>query len=178
MSIRSHRGFTLIELMIVIALVAIVATLAAPSFTNMLARKRVEGVTAELATDFQYAKSEAVGRNADVRVTFVDSKCYVIHRTSLAVSTCVTTGTGLLKTMQLDAESTASIAPNNGLSYVSFEPVRGVATNDASPAGDASINVTSSVGSWTLRSIVTPLGRVQTCTPSGTGQVPGYAACS
>lgn len=178
MSARSNRGFTLIELMIVVALVAIVATLAAPSFTKMLSRKRVEGVTAELATDFQYAKSEAVARNTEVRVTFVDNRCYVIHEASLVVSTCVTSGTGLLKTMQLDAGSTASLSPNNSLTYVGFEPVRGVATNDSSPAGDASINITSSVGSWTLRALVTPLGRVQTCSPSGTGQIPGYSACA
>lgn len=178
MNSRPTHGFTLVELMIVIVLVAIGATLAAPSFTKMVARKRVEGVAAELATDFHYAKSEAVARNTPVRVTFVNSKCYVVHQESLTVTTCTTTGSGLIKTRELDADSTASLSPGNSLTYVSFEPVRGVATNDSSPAGDATVNVTSSVGSWNLRSIVTPLGRVQTCSPSGAGQIVGYSACT
>ena len=38
------RGFTLLELLIVMAIVAIVATLAAPSFNGVLERQRVRTV--------------------------------------------------------------------------------------------------------------------------------------
>ena len=72
-----NAGFTLIELLVVVALAAIILTLAAPSFTSTLARKRLEGVASELATDIQYARSEAAQRNVPVRVT-IGTNCYVI----------------------------------------------------------------------------------------------------
>ena len=59
MRYRHHYGFTLVELMIVVALVAILLALAAPSFRETIARNRLEGVAGELSTDFQYARSEA-----------------------------------------------------------------------------------------------------------------------
>ena len=52
----------MIELMVVVALVAIVLSLAAPSFKTFLMKKRVEGAMSELSTDLQFARSEAVSR--------------------------------------------------------------------------------------------------------------------
>ena len=57
---RSARGFTLIELMVVVALASVILTLAVPSFIGMLAKKRLEGLAQELGTDLQYARGEAV----------------------------------------------------------------------------------------------------------------------
>ncbi|MBK9136244.1 MAG: hypothetical protein IPM15_18365 [Betaproteobacteria bacterium] len=49
--------------MIVIALLAIIAILAAPSFTEMIGMQRLRGINDQLATDFQYLRTEAVSRN-------------------------------------------------------------------------------------------------------------------
>lgn len=77
------RGFTVIELMVVVALVAVILALAAPSMYDYLVRQRVAGINAELVTDLELARSEAIARNADVYVTFrVDDDsmtCYTIH---------------------------------------------------------------------------------------------------
>lgn len=57
-----YRGFTLIELMVVIALVAIIAVIAIPSFTTLIRDNRAESQAEQLNALLQYARSEAVIR--------------------------------------------------------------------------------------------------------------------
>lgn len=50
MSRRSARGFTLIEIMIVVALVAILAAIAVPAYNDYVTRGRIPDATSNLAT--------------------------------------------------------------------------------------------------------------------------------
>lgn len=59
-------GFTMIELMITIALVAIMISLAYPSFVSVVNSNRLAGATNDLVGDLQYARSEAIRRNTRV----------------------------------------------------------------------------------------------------------------
>ena len=70
-----HRanGFSLIELMIVVALVAIMAGLAAPSFRSFISGQRVKTAASDVATAAVFARSEAIKRNANVTITPVTS---------------------------------------------------------------------------------------------------------
>lgn len=65
---RLQRGVTLIELMVGIALVAILASIAVPSFDNMLRSNRVTMQTNSLLQAFSLARSEAVKTRQTVRV--------------------------------------------------------------------------------------------------------------
>ena len=62
------RGFTLVELMVTVAVFAIVAAIAAPAMQSMIAAGRLSGATGELVTALQLARSEAVRRNAAVTI--------------------------------------------------------------------------------------------------------------
>jgi type IV fimbrial biogenesis protein FimT len=64
------RGFTLVELMVAIAVVAVLVTLAAPSFYDFILVQRLKGINAQLVTDMQFARSEAASRGVDVQVLF------------------------------------------------------------------------------------------------------------
>jgi type IV fimbrial biogenesis protein FimT len=174
---RSIRGFTLIELIIAVAIAAILLTLAAPSFRGFLAKKRLEGVATELSTDLQYARSVAVARNTTVRLTFISATCYAIHEVALAVDTATwcsapPANSALLKSVQLQAGSSATLS--GAPAYVEFDPVRGTAVTDTANA-DASIDVVSSMGSWQMRNTVTLLGKVNLCSPSAS--VRGFPSC-
>lgn len=61
-------GFTLVELMVTLAVAAILATMAAPSFTALLNSNRLGGAANELVAALQTARMEAVRRNARVLV--------------------------------------------------------------------------------------------------------------
>lgn len=62
-------GFTLVELLVVIAVVSVLAAIAVPSFSQMLANSRVRGATNGLQVALLKARSEALKRNCRVTVT-------------------------------------------------------------------------------------------------------------
>ena len=64
----SSRGFTMVELMITVAVMAIVAAIATPTMTAMINNGRVAGQTEELVSSLQLARAEAIRRNARVTV--------------------------------------------------------------------------------------------------------------
>ena len=64
-------GFSLIELMVVIAIVAILAAIAAPSFRELLQKNRLSSASSALQVSLGLARSEAVKRGADAMVTVV-----------------------------------------------------------------------------------------------------------
>ena len=60
------RGFTLVELMITIAVAAIFASLAAPGFRQLIAAQRIRTASFDFVSALGYARSEAVKRNTTV----------------------------------------------------------------------------------------------------------------
>jgi len=60
------RGFTLIELIFTITVVAILAALAAPSFREFIATQRIRNASFDLVSALTLARSEAITRNGSV----------------------------------------------------------------------------------------------------------------
>lgn len=65
----SHSGFSLTELLVAMAIAAIFAALAAPSFTELIARTRTKSVASELYAALSRTRSEALMRNTQIAVT-------------------------------------------------------------------------------------------------------------
>ena len=65
---ESQTGFTLIELMMALIISAIRATLAVPSFNDMIRKNRLAAMTNDFVSTLNYARSEAVKRGAGVIV--------------------------------------------------------------------------------------------------------------
>lgn len=62
---RSSRGFTLVELMVAIAIIAIVAAVAVPSYQSSIAAGHKTSAANNIIGALQFARSEAVIRRSD-----------------------------------------------------------------------------------------------------------------
>jgi len=63
---KNANGFSLIELLVAISILGVLSALAAPSFTDMLARYRNNSVADEVVNVISSARMEAIRRGGDV----------------------------------------------------------------------------------------------------------------
>lgn len=73
-----NKGFTLIELMIVIAIFGVLAGIMTPSFLAWRDRSKVSGDATELRSAFESAKLRAIKHNTNVVVIFPDTTSYQV----------------------------------------------------------------------------------------------------
>jgi len=67
---RKHSGFTLIELMTTIAIIAILVSIAIPNYIGWLPKYRLGSAARDLLSAMQHARLAAVKNNVDVQVKF------------------------------------------------------------------------------------------------------------
>ena len=68
-----EAGFTLIEVMIVVAIISVLAALAFPGLSDLIARNRTKAAARELRGYLQKAKFEAIKQNRDCLVVFTQA---------------------------------------------------------------------------------------------------------
>jgi type IV fimbrial biogenesis protein FimT len=70
---QPQRGVTLIELMMTLTVLGILISLAIPSFTDTIRNNRAQAQASLLVKALKYARSEAVRRGTEVRITATSS---------------------------------------------------------------------------------------------------------
>jgi prepilin-type N-terminal cleavage/methylation domain-containing protein len=82
---RENRGFSLIELIIAMALVAIVAAIAVPQLQRYSTNADLKTAAREMSGDFSAAKQMAVANNLDYRIAIdVAGNSYTLLRADTA----------------------------------------------------------------------------------------------
>lgn len=134
---RSNRsGFTLIELMITIAVLAVLAAIALPSFKSTIERRQVIGAAENLQTDLQYARSEAIKQNKNIFFQFdTDAWCYGIDDTSsdcdCSASPADCTVSGRLNVTSSDNYKDVVFQANNfSNDFIVINPRQGMVSDD------------------------------------------------
>ena len=154
---KRSTGVTVIELLVMIAIVAILSLVVAPSFVRAITNMRLQGVGNELVADLHLTRSEALSRNLPVQlVTQGDGRGYSI--------VTVEDKPQPLKTVALPASVvlTANIK-------VQFDPLRAMTGTDTTL-------LLESGGGTRLQLSANPSGKVQMCSPQGS--LPSVRSCA
>lgn len=101
--VANSQGFTLMEMLIVVAIVTIMATLVVPSFGQILNRERLVSTTNNLAATYQASRSEAIKRSTVITVSNAGEHW---------LATDTSSGSVLIQSSLIESQLTASELPN------------------------------------------------------------------
>lgn len=185
--ISRHRGFTLVEVMMSVVLLAIGAALALPSYRDMVEKRQVTNGAEQVAAFINTAQGVALKTNQVVTVSYsrTDKDEWCIGAISGATPcVCTQTNTAAADYCQIGAQPFLihqGHAGDRDLMHAmvgdgsyAFDPVRGL-FQDLDDA--LTLELRSQNEDFRLNLVVNNTGRVTLCSANSDHAVPGYAVC-
>lgn len=186
-----RRGFTLVELLVAIVVIAVLLVLVAPAFQQFIVEQRMKGINAQLVTDLQMARAEAVSRGTIGRVVFGSNSAMTCYSIFVIVpggnivrcdctlgpgSACSGAGVAAsareVKTVQVPASQGVSLQlPANVDPAIGFDPVNGslvtIPTDVASSQAPPFTVDTAIDSAHLIRAVLSKAGRPTLCSIGG-----------
>lgn len=171
---RHCQGFTLIEALVAVTILAIVASVAIPAFNGIRETLRLKGAAESVLMDLRWAQSESIKKSESLTVSFQEGDAAWCYGFTLEANCdCSQAGSCVMDGI----ERTADQSPFPGMGLVAnvsnkrftFNPRRGTVT-----AGNVQL-----IGrnGRSLRVVVSGLGRIRMCSPAGDSHFSGYPSC-
>ncbi|MBE9610442.1 GspH/FimT family pseudopilin [Chitinilyticum piscinae] len=177
---KRQTGFTLIELMLVVALIGIILAIAVPNFTEWYQRKKLEGIANDFAALIQNARIEAVRRNSSTFLITTRSNDSSWSLRAVTSTTCAE-GSASCELSRI----TPALYPEYLLTSLSSDFAAGATEINPvdslfkfSSGATAAQTVVFGFASYRLQVKVTSTGLTSICTPASTPTMPGYSTCS
>jgi type IV fimbrial biogenesis protein FimT len=187
-----NKGFTLIEVMIVLAVLAVLTSLALPSYRTIIEKRQVTSGAEQIGAFISAVQFEAVKRGSPLAVRYMhsdaDTWCIGVTEvlpgstsntpcdcTKAAGDAAACEVDGVLRVLQsTDLNYPKIMNDMDGDGAFAFDPVRGLLIE---PAKSAEFELLSDGSRYALHVQVTGTGRVKMCSESGK-KVPGYDVCT
>jgi len=188
---RVARGFTLIELVTVMAVLAVLVALSAPSFKEYFEKQRLRGAADDVISLLSTARAEAIKRERDVNVTSSGGGgtdwCFGANAAAdptlgnpVGAATACNCKTNAALCL-VGAEQL--VVKGDAYPGVTIDAIDDAVTFDRklgalSTLGTTTLTLTSDSGTFALRVDVTALGHAHACVPTGQAFVSGYPSCA
>lgn len=148
--VRAHNGFTLLEMMIVTAILGLTSAIAIPNYVEWHAKYQLRQAVTEIQTQLSIARISAMSRNSVVNVSLV------LNGGKVQISAGDASGVSVIPATQMMSAVTGL---NPAPTTVAFSPL---GTRSGGGPTNQQIMISNNRGlSYTVR--VTPRGKVSWC---------------
>lgn len=127
------RGLTLVELMVVLAVLVVVAALAAPSFVETIRSNRLTAQVNEMVGALQTARAEAIRRNAAVQ--------YCVRPAENRWTVSIKGGAELRRGDLAPGVQVAAHCVDFRADGIAYDPGTGSVLTDSTPAGKRQVTL-------------------------------------
>jgi len=197
MNRQKNAGFTLLETMIVVAIIGILAAIAVPSYHDMIERNRLKQAAEGLKSDMQWMRTETIKKSCNLQTSFTNgpSWSYQIYIPPAAAETscsiqqfrhgCTATVTAAatancnvrtVNSTQFTGTTMGTVAffsaPTTG---AEFDFRRGEAKRSNNNSNNGKVELSSS--NYKVKVVVASVGRVKICNIAGSNGLSGYENC-
>ena len=160
------RGFTLIELMIAIAVLGILTAIGMPSFLQMMRNRQIQNGAETLVNGIQRARAEAVARNANVQFVLGAGASWTVDYVTKPVAADPVLDQRNSAEGAADVTLTALASDGaTAATRITFNSVGQVVSNANGSLALARVDI-ASTGGTSLRVTVGAGGNARTCDPA------------
>jgi type IV fimbrial biogenesis protein FimT len=160
------RGFTLIELMIVVVIVALATTIGMPSYRTWVQNTQIYNATESTMNGLQKAKAEAVKQNANIQFVLAANPPWIIQVAGGAeIERATTEGAKNVTAKGWTVDPATGLATTTQATTVTFSNLGGVVANAAN-LGEIDFTSSTQTSSRNLRIMIGVGGNVRMCDPN------------